>query len=112
MANITMKKSAFISEHKHLVSLLRREGKHNPKLLAEARDQKLELKQKINKTMAKRKPGDLWIQKAVKKMKKKGTLGKFGKATAKKIAAGKKKGGLQKKRAVFAQNMKKISKGE
>lgn len=51
-----------------------------------------------------------WIQKATDKMKKKGTLGKFGKATGKKIAAGKKKGGLQKKRAVFAQNIKKIAK--
>lgn len=50
-----------------------------------------------------------WIQKATAKMKKKGTLGKFGKATPKKIAAAKKKGGLAKKRAVFAQNMKKIS---
>ena len=51
-----------------------------------------------------------WIQSATKKMAKKGTLGSFGKATAKKIAAGKKKGGLAKKRAVFAQNMKRISK--
>jgi len=50
-----------------------------------------------------------WIQKATAKMQKKGTLGKFGKATSKKIAAGKKKGGIAKKRAVFAQNMKKIS---
>ncbi len=50
-----------------------------------------------------------WIQKAVKKMKKKGTVGAFGKATASKIAAGKKAGGLQEKRAVFAQNMKRIS---
>jgi len=52
-----------------------------------------------------------WIQKATAKMKKKGTLGAFGKATAKKISAGKAKGGLQAKRAVFAQNMKKISRG-
>lgn len=51
-----------------------------------------------------------WIQKATEKMEKKGTLGKFGKATPKKISAGKKKGGLQKKRAIFAENMKKISK--
>ena len=43
-------------------------------------------------------------------MKAKHTVGKFGKATSKKIAAGKKKGGLAKKRAVFAENMKKISK--
>ena len=50
-----------------------------------------------------------WIQGATAKMAKKGTLGKFGKATSKKIASGKKKGGLAKKRAVFAQNMKKIA---
>lgn len=42
-------------------------------------------------------------------MKAKGTLGKFGKATPAKIAAGKKAGGVQEKRAVFAQNMKKIA---
>lgn len=50
-----------------------------------------------------------WIQAATEKMKAKGTLGKFGKATAKKIKVGKKKGGLAKKRAVFAANMKKIA---
>jgi hypothetical protein len=50
-----------------------------------------------------------FIQKAVAKMKSKGTLGKFGKATDKKIAAGKKAGGVKKKEAVFAQNMKKIA---
>lgn len=50
-----------------------------------------------------------WIQKATDKMKKKGTLGKFGKATKSKIAAGKKKGGKAEKRAVFAENMKKIA---
>lgn len=50
-----------------------------------------------------------FIQKAVAKMKSKGTLGKFGKATEKKIAAGKKAGGVRKKEAVFAQNMKKIA---
>lgn len=42
-------------------------------------------------------------------MKRKGTVGAFGKATAKKISAGKKAGGLQEKRAVFAQNMKAIA---
>lgn len=51
-----------------------------------------------------------WIQGAVKKMKKKGTVGAFGKATSKKIAAGKKAGGIEEKRAVFAQNMKAIAK--
>jgi len=50
-----------------------------------------------------------WIQKAVAKMKKKGTLGSFGKATSKKIAAAKKRGGKVAKKAIFAQNMKKIS---
>ena len=50
-----------------------------------------------------------WIQKATEKMKRKGTLGKFGKATPKKIAAAKKKGGLKKREAVFAQNMKHIA---
>ena len=50
-----------------------------------------------------------WIGAATAKMKATGTLGKFGKATAKKIAAGKKKGGVAKKRAVFAQNMKKLA---
>lgn len=47
-----------------------------------------------------------WIETATQKMKKKGTIGKFGPATSKKIADGKKDGGVQKKRAVFAQNMK------
>jgi hypothetical protein len=56
--------------------------------------------------------GPSWIQNARNKMKAKGTIGAFGKATGKKIAAGKKKGGLMKKRAVFAQNMKNIASGE
>lgn len=50
-----------------------------------------------------------FIQKATAKMKEKGTLGKFGKATAKKIAAGKRAGGKREKEAVFAENMKKIA---
>ena len=50
-----------------------------------------------------------WIQAATEKMKEKGTLGSFGKATPSKIAAAKKKGGLAEKKAVFAQNMKKIA---
>jgi hypothetical protein len=53
---------------------------------------------------------DRWIQKATAKMKRKGTVGKFGNATEKKIAAGKKAGGVKKKEAVFAQNMKGIAK--
>jgi hypothetical protein len=50
-----------------------------------------------------------WIQKADAKMKKKGTKGSFGKATPAKIAAGKKAGGKQAKKAQFAANMKKIA---
>lgn len=50
-----------------------------------------------------------FIQKATARMKRKGTVGKFGKATTKKIAAGKKAGGIKKKEAVFAQNMKGIA---
>lgn len=55
------------------------------------------------------KRNDLWIGRATEKMKRRGTLGKFGKATRSKVAAGKRKGGLQKKRAVFAENMRKIA---
>ena len=51
----------------------------------------------------------IWIHEATAKMKQKGTLGKFGKATVKKIAKAKKRGGKWKKRAIFAENMKKIS---
>jgi hypothetical protein len=43
-------------------------------------------------------------------MERKGTVGAFGKATARKIARAKSRGGLAKKRAVFAENMKRISK--
>jgi hypothetical protein len=50
-----------------------------------------------------------FIQEAVAKMKEKGTLGSFGKATPKKIAHAKKEGGTMAKKAVFAENMKKIA---
>jgi hypothetical protein len=50
-----------------------------------------------------------WIQSAEKSMEERGTKGAFGKATPKKISAGKKAGGLQEKRAVFAANMKAIA---
>jgi hypothetical protein len=50
-----------------------------------------------------------WIQKATARMKRKGTLGSFGKATPKKIAAAKRKGGKAKKKAIFAQNVKKAA---
>jgi hypothetical protein len=43
-----------------------------------------------------------WLQAARQRMEEKGSLGSFGKATAKKIAAGKRKGGVQKKKAIFA----------
>jgi hypothetical protein len=58
-----------------------------------------------------RKDGGKWIQKATAKMERKGTIGAFGKATPKKVAAGKRKGGLAKKRAIFAENMRKIARG-
>lgn len=50
-----------------------------------------------------------WIQEAEEEMERKGTKGKFGKATKKKIAVAKKHGGKAKKRAIFAENMKKIA---
>ncbi len=50
-----------------------------------------------------------WIQRATAKMKSKGTLGSFGKATSKKIAHAKEEGGEMEKKAVFAENMKKIA---
>ena len=49
-----------------------------------------------------------WIQGAVSKMKEKGTLGSFGKYTAKKVASAKKESGNEEKKAIFAQNMHKI----
>ena len=52
-----------------------------------------------------------WMEKAAARMKAKGTVGKFGKATGKKIAAGKRAGGERKKQAVFAQNAKKARHG-
>ena len=64
----------------------------------------------MKKHKHKGKKDDKFIQKATDKMAEKGTIGAFGKATDKKIAKGKKKGGLAEKRAVFAQNMKKIAK--
>lgn len=58
--------------------------------------------------MSDKKP-NLWLKSATRRMEKKGTAGKFGKATQKKIEAGKKAGGVEKKEAVFAENMKKIA---
>lgn len=59
--------------------------------------------------MAHKKKSKKFIQKATARMKKKGTLGSFGKATSKKIARAKKLGGKMKKKAVFAGNMKHIA---
>jgi hypothetical protein len=50
-----------------------------------------------------------WIQAAREKMEEKGSVGSFGKATKSHIAEGKREGGVEKKKAVFAENMKKIA---
>lgn len=50
-----------------------------------------------------------WIQGARESMEKRGTVGKFGKATASKVAAAKREGGTREKEAVFAQNMKRVA---
>lgn len=55
------------------------------------------------------KKGGLWIQKVRERMKRKGTVGAFGKATSGKIAAGIKAGGRQKKRAVLARTFKRMA---
>ncbi len=59
--------------------------------------------------MAKKRKGGKWIQKAESRMEEKGTVGSFGKATPKKIATAKRKGGKEEKKAIFAQNMKKVA---
>ena len=56
-----------------------------------------------------KKKGRKWLQKARKSMEERGTVGAFGKATPGKIKRAKAHGGLEKKRAVFAANMKKIA---
>ena len=61
----------------------------------------------VKKAPVKKKSG--WIGKAMAKMEKKGTVGKFGKATPKKIAIEKEKGGKPAKEALFAANMKKMA---
>lgn len=50
-----------------------------------------------------------FIQKAVASMKRRGTLGSFGKASPDKIKRAMKKGGRIKRKAVFARSMKRIS---
>ena len=50
-----------------------------------------------------------WMGKARESMERRGTVGSFGKATPKKIAAGLKKGGAQAKKAAFAKAAKTIA---
>jgi hypothetical protein len=50
-----------------------------------------------------------WIGKATAEMRRKGTEGSFGKATAKKIKRGLKEGGKRAKKAGFAKAMKTIA---
>ena len=50
-----------------------------------------------------------WIQAAREKMEEKGTVGSFGKATESKIRTAKKAGGKRAKKAIFAENMKRIA---
>ena len=52
---------------------------------------------------------DKWIQAADERMDDKGTRGSFGKATDENIRKGKRAGGKRKKKAVFAENMRKIA---
>lgn len=59
--------------------------------------------------MAKRKRKGRFIQKAVERMEEKGTVGSFGPATPGKIARAKAKGGKAAKKAIFAENMKRIA---
>ena len=57
----------------------------------------------------KKRKGGKFIQKATERMAEKGTLGSFGKATPGKIARAKAHGGKEAKKAIFAENMKKIA---
>lgn len=50
-----------------------------------------------------------WIQEATERMRRKGTLGAFGRATPSKIASAKARGGVWRKRAIFAENMRRIA---
>lgn len=50
-----------------------------------------------------------WMEEEKEREHQKGTEGAFGKATSKKIAAGKKAGGVEKKRAVLAQTFKRFA---
>ncbi len=52
---------------------------------------------------------DHWMEDAAAKMKAKGTVGSFGKATPGKIKAGLKKGGAMGKKAAFAKAAKSVA---
>ena len=49
------------------------------------------------------------LQAAAESFRRKGTEGAFGPATQSNIARGKRAGGIEKKRAIFAENMKRIA---
>jgi hypothetical protein len=49
------------------------------------------------------------LQAAAESFRRRGTEGAFGPATKANIARGKAAGGLQKKRAIFAENMRKLA---
>jgi hypothetical protein len=51
-----------------------------------------------------------WMQRVKEQIARKGTAGSFGKASAKKIAAGKAAGGKQAKRALLAETFKRFAK--
>ena len=59
--------------------------------------------------MAARKKSGMFLQRARASMKKRHTVGKFGRATASKIKRGLAKGGKEAKRAAFAKAMRTIA---
>ena len=50
-----------------------------------------------------------WMEHAAERMKEKGTVGSFGPATKKNIASGRKLGGKEKKKAIFAETAAKVA---
>jgi hypothetical protein len=60
--------------------------------------------------LTKKRSGRKWLQAARESMERRGTVGSFGKATRYKIARAKAKGGKQRKKAIFAQTMKRLAK--
>lgn len=53
-----------------------------------------------------------WMEKAAARMKRKGTVGSFGKATKKNIARGKKAGGKMARKANFAKTAAKVARNQ